>query len=303
MTVLSAPISPASASACSDGSITMISARRVRLQALDPDVTEPAGADHDHARPRAEHRDRLLDRVDRGQTGVGERRDVLRLEPGAELDHRPGRGRAGSSANPPSRLIPGNEPFTQCMSSPRRHARAQPAGDERVHDHRVADLDVRDTGADLVDPAGVLVPGRVGQRDLRLLGPLPLLDVQVGPAQARGADPARSRRAVRVILGSSMLSSLSGVVVCVQPRGLHLKPPLTRSPGRGALAVTSGRCRHWPRGSCARAAPSAASAAPGRPRADRRSAARTPARRDRCRSPAARATRGSAARRCCRGGR
>ncbi len=31
-----------------------------------------------------------------------------------------------SSANPPSRLIPGNDPFTQCMSSPRRHARHSP---------------------------------------------------------------------------------------------------------------------------------------------------------------------------------
>jgi hypothetical protein len=30
------------------------------------------------------------------------------------------------SANPPSRLMPGNEPFSQCMSSPRRHARHSP---------------------------------------------------------------------------------------------------------------------------------------------------------------------------------
>ena len=29
-------------------------------------------------------------------------------------------------ANPPSRLIPGNDPFTQCMSSPRRHGRHSP---------------------------------------------------------------------------------------------------------------------------------------------------------------------------------
>ena len=31
-----------------------------------------------------------------------------------------------SSAKPPSRLIPGNDPLTQCMSSPRRHGRHSP---------------------------------------------------------------------------------------------------------------------------------------------------------------------------------
>ena len=30
------------------------------------------------------------------------------------------------SAKPPSRLMPGNEPFSQCMSSPRRQARHSP---------------------------------------------------------------------------------------------------------------------------------------------------------------------------------
>ena len=30
------------------------------------------------------------------------------------------------SANPPSRLMPGNDPLTQCMSSPRRHGRHSP---------------------------------------------------------------------------------------------------------------------------------------------------------------------------------
>ena len=58
-----------------------------------------------------------------------------------------------------------------------------------MHDHGVADLDVGDARADLVDPAGVLVAGRVGQLDLGLLGPLALLDVQVGAAQPGGADP------------------------------------------------------------------------------------------------------------------
>jgi hypothetical protein len=54
--------------------------RRVGLQALDADVPEAAGADHDRLGPRAEDRDRLLDRVDRGQPGVGERGDVGRVQ-------------------------------------------------------------------------------------------------------------------------------------------------------------------------------------------------------------------------------
>ena len=50
--------------------------RRVGLQALDADVAEAARADHDALRAGAEDRDRLLDGVDRGQAGVGERRDL-----------------------------------------------------------------------------------------------------------------------------------------------------------------------------------------------------------------------------------
>src|SRR3954451_19928577 len=57
-----------------------------------------------------------------------------------------------------------------------------------MHDHGVADLDVRDPRADLVDPAGVLVARRVRQLDLGLLGPLALLDVEVRAAQAGRAD-------------------------------------------------------------------------------------------------------------------
>ncbi len=93
-----------------------------------------------------------------------------------------------NSAKPPSRPMPGNSPLRQCMSSPRAARPAQPAGDERVDDDRVADLDVRHARADLVDPARVLVPGHVGELDAGLLRPLALLDVQVGAAQPGRAD-------------------------------------------------------------------------------------------------------------------
>ena len=89
-----------------------------------------------------------------------------------------------------------------------------------MHDHRVADLDVGDAGADLVHPARVLVAGRVGEDDLGLLGPLPLLDVEVGAAQPGGADlhddverPGR--------LGLVDLVELERLVVLVQSGRVH----------------------------------------------------------------------------------
>jgi hypothetical protein len=57
-----------------------------------------------------------------------------------------------------------------------------------VQDHFVADSDVADSAADGVDPAGILVPDCVGKLDLGFLGPLPFEDVQIGAADAGGAD-------------------------------------------------------------------------------------------------------------------
>ena len=93
------------------------------------------------------------------------------------------------SAKPPSRSMPGNEPLRQCMSSPARHGRQSPQ-EMNGWTMTVSPTSTFVTaGADLVHPAGVLVAGRVGQLDLGLLGPLALLDVQVGAAEARRADP------------------------------------------------------------------------------------------------------------------
>ena len=97
---------------------------------------------------------------------------------------------------------------------------AQPAGDERVDDDRVADLDVRHAGADLVDPARVLVAGGVGQLDLGLLGPLALLDVEVGAAQPRRADlhdDVERPRDLRLV----DLVEFQCLVVGVQARRFH----------------------------------------------------------------------------------
>jgi hypothetical protein len=97
---------------------------------------------------------------------------------------------------------------------------AEAAGDERVDDDRVAHLHVRHPRADLVDPARVLVAGRVGQPDLRLLGPLPLLDVQVGAAQAGRTDPHDDvERSGRLRLVD--LVELERLLVGVQAGSLH----------------------------------------------------------------------------------
>ena len=66
---------------------------------------------------------------------------------------------------------------------------AQPAGDQRMQDHLVADGDVGDGVTDRMHPAGVLVADRVGQRHAGLLLPLAFDDVHVGAADAGAADP------------------------------------------------------------------------------------------------------------------
>ncbi len=57
-----------------------------------------------------------------------------------------------------------------------------------MQDHGVANRDIGHGGPDLVHPPGVLVPEDVGQRRVHPLIPLPLDDVQVGPADAGATD-------------------------------------------------------------------------------------------------------------------
>src|SRR5439155_3063347 len=108
-----------------------------------PDVPEPAGPDHDRARAGTEHGQRLLDGVNRSQSRVGEGGDVLRLQRRIELDDRPGAreqevGETAVSADPWETAVDAVH-VVAATAGP-----AEATGDERVHDHRVADLDVRD---------------------------------------------------------------------------------------------------------------------------------------------------------------
>ena len=131
------------------------------------------------------------------------------------------------SAKPPSRSMPGNEPFVAVHVVAAPAGAAQPARDERVADDRVADLDVGDAGADLVDPAGVLVAGDVGQLDAGLLRPLAFLDVQIGAAEAGGADLDDDVERTR-IFGSSICSTLSASWYLCK-RAAFMRPPPPRS--------------------------------------------------------------------------
>ena len=174
-------------------------------------------------RPRAEHRDRLLDRVDRRQPRVGQRRDVGRLQRRVELHDRPraGEQEVGEAA---VAVMPGNEPFSQCMSSPARQARHSP----QVMNGCTMTVSPTSTfvtpePTSWIQPA-FSWPGRVGQLDLGLLGPLALLDVQVGAAEPRRADAHDRRRAGRVIFGSSTSSSLSGSWYACR-RAAFMPPP------------------------------------------------------------------------------
>ena len=153
------------------------------------------------------------------QAGVRERRDVLGLKPRGELYDRACRGL--QEVGEPAVAVDARERAVDAVHVVPAPARpAQPAGDERVDDHGVADLDVGHAGADLVHPARVLVAGRVGQDDLGLLRPLALLDVQVGAAQPGRADLDHDvERAGRLRLVD--LVELERLVVRVQPRSLH----------------------------------------------------------------------------------
>ena len=157
-------------------------------EALDADVAQPSRALHDRGRARVQQRHRLADRVVGRDTGVGERRDVLRLRLGLELHAGPCAGaqvlrHAAVVAGQAGEVVVG---ALHVLAAPTR--RAQPARGERVQDHGVADLDVRDPVADLVDPAGVLVADDVGQLRVHRGRPVAVDDVQVGAAHAGATD-------------------------------------------------------------------------------------------------------------------
>ena len=115
------------------------------------------------AGPARGTRDRLLDVVDPGQPGVGQRRDVRGLE--QRIDLTPNAAGQQEVGEPAVAVDAGEGPLTQCMSSPRRQAPHSPQEMKGWTMTVSPTSTFGDRGADLVDPARVLVPGRVGQDD------------------------------------------------------------------------------------------------------------------------------------------
>ena len=191
-----------------------------RGQALDADVAEPAGADHDGGGAGVEVGDHLADRVVRRDPGVGQGRDVLGPGLGVEL-HAGAGGGLEVLRHPAVRAVQPGEDRLHAVHVVAGAARvAQPAGRRRVQDHGVADGDVGDAVADRLDPAGVLVAEDVGQRRAHPLVPLTEDDVQVGAADAGPADlDDHVERPGDLGLGHVVDDGL--LVVAVEADGLH----------------------------------------------------------------------------------
>jgi hypothetical protein len=156
-------------------------------QALHADVAEPADADDGAAGARGQERRRLLDRPIGGQPGVGVGGDVLGGKTLLELE---GRALHGAQVLRESAVdVEAGELGVLAV-----HVLAPPAGGtdavglQRVHDHGVARPQGRDRRSYLLDPPGVLVPERVGQRWVLDAAPDAFHHVQVRAADAGSAD-------------------------------------------------------------------------------------------------------------------
>ena len=160
---------------------------RDRLQHLDADVPETAGADH-HAHITGPGGPRHLgDGVVGGQAGIGEGRYVGRLQRFVDPHHAAGGG--AQVFGVPTVGVDAGELVVLAVDVVAEAARpAQPAGDQGMQDHLVPRRHVGHRVTHVVHPPGVLVTDGVGQRDTRFLGPLAFQDVQVGAADTRTAD-------------------------------------------------------------------------------------------------------------------
>ena len=163
-------------------------ARRAERLELDGDVTEPADADHDRARPRPQHVQRAADGVIRRQPRVGQRRRGDRVEP-VERNGEAGEGTTTYSASPPSRPSPAPRAAAvarrdarprRCrqgsgrIPTARRRGPARPARDRRPR-------------AERGDGAGDLVAERERQL-VRQHSGAPVHQVQIGMAEAGAGD-------------------------------------------------------------------------------------------------------------------
>ena len=142
--------------------------------------------------------------------------------PGRELDDRAGRGL--EEVGEPAVAVDARERAVQAVHVVAAPARpAQPAGDERVHDHGVADRDVRDRRSRSRGPS------RRSRDPACRAATTCDFSAHCPSWMCRSVrhSPAAPIRTITssgpVILGSSISSSFSALVIGVQPRGLHRK--------------------------------------------------------------------------------
>ena len=130
---------------------------------------------------------RLLGRPVGRQARIGIGRHVLRRQAARQLDQ-------GSNAGQQILGIAAIGIDAGELALRRVHVVAAPAGeamaagDQRMADHRIADLEALDARADLLDPAGILMPHDIGKLHIHLAAPDALDDVQVGAANAGATD-------------------------------------------------------------------------------------------------------------------
>src|SRR5699024_5867574 len=151
------------------------------FQGLDTAVPQTTRTDDDHVRTRVQERDGLADGVVGGQARVGQCRHIHRCQ--GLLEHDAG-SRVGTQVrgHAPVAVDPGKGRVLAVHVVARPAGAAESARDQGVQDHPVPDVDVAHRGADLHDGARVLVPEHVRKPYPALVGPLPLDDVQIGPA-------------------------------------------------------------------------------------------------------------------------
>ena len=201
---------------------------------LERDVADAADADQRGAAPGLEPRQELLDRVVRGDAGVGVRRHRRRLDAGGQRQQRAlvdehVLGEA-AVARQPGELVP---LAVDVLPAAARHAQAAAVGG--VDEHGVALRDRRHAVADRVHPAGVLVTEDDGRLDARRLHQ-PVDRVQVGRADAGAAD-LDDDVAHALGLGHRPLDELERLVVLGEQRRLHAAAVVS---ARGEVAVRVG---------------------------------------------------------------
>ena len=185
---------------------------------LEPDVTDPTDADDRRGRARGETRKQLLDGVVGGDSRVGVRRDLGRIDALRQPDQRPLVDEHVLGEAPVSRQ-PRELVALAVDVEPASAGHADAAAVRGMDEHGVADRRRRHVVADRMHPAGVLVAEDDRQRQAGGLHE-PVLGMKVGRADPGPADlDDDAPRAGRLGLGP--LHELERAVVLAEERRSH----------------------------------------------------------------------------------